>query len=60
MKNKIIVLTVCEWICVLIASAFALQTEFSYYDVVGSVGYLSIAGFLEYLKYLINEENKED
>ena len=56
MKSKIIVLTLCEWICVFVAAWCALQTEFD--NVYCSIAMLFVvnAGLLEYAK----NESKED
>lgn len=56
MNVKIIVLTLCEWICVLIASYFVLQTECSYDEIAASITYLVIAGLLEFIKNKVIED----
>lgn len=63
MKTKIttnglatIALTSVVWLCVLIAAAFALQSDTvvpRYIDAIGTILYLVLAGFFEWLKYRI-------
>lgn len=54
-----IVLTCIVWLCVLIAAAFALQEPTNVYvDAFGAIGYLIIAGLVEWLKYKITHNNE--
>lgn len=53
-KLATIALTCVVWLCVLIAAAFALQEPTNIYcDAIGALGYLSLAGFFEWMKYKI-------
>lgn len=68
MKTKIttnglatIALTCVVWLCVLIAAAYALQSDTvapRYIDAIGAILYLALAGFFEWIKYRITQNNK--
>lgn len=53
--------TCIVWLCVLIAAAFALQTNGTYTDMLVSICWLIIAGFFEWMKYKViqHQYNKE-
>lgn len=54
-----IALTCVVWLCVLIAAAFALQEPTNVYvDAFGAIGYLIVAGLVEWLKYKITHNNE--
>lgn len=56
---KTITLTCIIWVCVIIAAAFALQNPTNVYvDAFGTIGYLIIAGLVEWLKYKITHNNE--
>lgn len=53
-----IALTCVVWLCVLIAAAFALQEPTNVYvDAFGAIGYLIIAGLVEWVKYKITHND---
>lgn len=56
-----IALTCVVWLCVLIAAAYALQSDTvapRYIDAIGAILYLVLAGFFEWLKYRVTRNNK--
>lgn len=58
---KTIALTCVVWLCVLIAAAYALQSDTvtpRYIDAIGAIIYLALAGFFEWLKYRITHNNQ--
>lgn len=55
-----IALTCVVWLCVLIAAAYALQSDTvtpRYIDTIGVIIYLALAGFFEWVKYKITHNN---
>lgn len=60
-KLATIALTCVVWLCVLIATAFALQEPTNVYgDAIGAIGYLCVAAFFEWIKYRITHPYKDD
>ena len=58
-KLATIALTCIVWLCVLIAAAFALQEPTNVYvDAFGAIGYLIIAGLVEWVKYKIPHDDE--
>ena len=52
-KFATITLTCIVWLCVLIAATFALQSNGTYIDMLASISWLIIAGFIEWIKYKV-------
>lgn len=64
MNKKLITIafTVMEWICVLMASFYALlpQSSTPLFEIIGAIIWLIAAGVCEWLEYRIIHNNYED